>query len=258
MLACLFLNNYELQINSLSSIVQKLFKRILDEKPDVFKKIYPVFGEITKPNFDLSPEHFKRVTETAQIVFHMAASLKLEATLKPNIIMNLLGTKYALDLAKQIKNLIQMVHLSTAFCNVEPKTVEEKVYDFHHQPEDLIRCAEWMTEEAMAEAQKDILGVHPNTYTYTKRLAEILVRDEYKNIPVCIVRPSIVTPAVFEPLPGWVDSLNGTVGIIYASAKGVLRSMIVNPNGMFEMIPVDTAINALLLIAKDLSTSVER
>ena len=94
--------------------------------------------------------------------------------------------------------------------------------------------------------------------SYTKRLAEILVRDEYKNIPVCIVRPSIVTPAIWEPLQGWVDSLNGPIGIMYAAGKGVLRSMIVDPNGMFEMIPVDTAIAGLIVIVKELSTRAER
>lgn len=95
-------------------------------------------------------------------------------------------------------------------------------------------------------------------YSYTKRLAEILVRDEYKNIPSCIVRPSVVTPAIWEPFPGWVDSLNGPIGIMYAAGKGVLRSMIVDPAGMFEMIPVDTAIAGLIVIAKELSTRAER
>lgn len=137
----------------------------MDEKPEVMKKIFPVYGEITKPNFDLNDESFKRVTETSQIVFHLAASLKLEATLRPNIIMNLVGTKNTLDLVKQMPKLIYMVHLSTAFCNVEPEIAEEKVYDFHHRPEDLINCAEWMTDEAMASFQKELLGVHPNTYT---------------------------------------------------------------------------------------------
>lgn len=196
-----------------------MFKRIMDEKPEMMKKIYPVWGEITSENFGLSAEHFHRVVETTEIMFHLAASLKLEATLKPNIQMNLTGTKCVLDVAKQMKQLIQMVHTSTAFCNVEHSIMEEKVYDCPHKPEDLIRCAEWMTEESLAVAQKDILGVHPNTYTYTKRLAEILVRDEYNKgtLPVCIVRPSIVGPAYKEPLPGWVDSLNGKFSRQYNS-----------------------------------------
>lgn len=119
--------------------------------------------------------------------------------------VNLVGTKNALDLAKKMKNLVQFVHLSTAFCNIEPKLVDEKVYDFHHLPEDLIKRAKTTGEEAMSKLQKELLGNHPNSYIYTKRLAEILVRDHYEHLPVCIVRPTIVMPASFEPVPGWVS-----------------------------------------------------
>ena len=188
----------------------------MDEDPELMKKIYPVWGEITQPNLGLSDEHLNHVLQNTEIVFHLAASLKLEATLRPNIIMNLTGTKHVLDIAKSMKNLIQMVHTSTAFCNVEYEVLEEKVNDFPHEPLDLINCAEWLSDEGMAAIQKNILGTHPNTYTYTKRLAEILVRNEYEksNLPVCIVRPSVVTPTLNEPIPGWVDSLNGPPGVI--------------------------------------------
>ena len=230
-----------------------MFERIMSQKPEVMDKIFPVYGEISKVNFDLSPEHLKKVVESTEIVFHLAASLKLEAPLKPNVLMNLVGTKNALELAKQMKNLIQMVHLSTAFCNIEPEVVYEKVYDFPHDPEDLIRMAEWMDEKAMNAMQKELLGQHSNTYTYTKRLVEILVQREYKNLPLCIVRPTIVLPSVKEPLPGWVDNLNGLVGIFYAGGRGVLRSMLANPKGRLEFIPVDISVSAIILIPKVLS-----
>ncbi|CAO1377125.1 unnamed protein product [Diamesa serratosioi] len=235
-----------------------MFKRILDEKPQVMDKIYPVYGEITFPNFNLNEADLKRVTQTTEIMFHLAATLKLEATLKPAIQMNLMGTKYTLDVAKQMKKLLQMVHTSTAFCNPDQDILYEKVYDYPDKPADAIKCAETMSEEALASVQKSVLKSHPNTYTYTKRLAELMVRDEYVNIPVCIVRPSIVTPACKEPLPGWVDSLNGPVGIMLAAAKGVIRSLMVNPNATFEAIPVDTAINALILIAKTHASEKEK
>lgn len=192
-----------------------MFKRIKTEKPEVLSKIFPVYGEITSPNLGLIDENLRYIIENVNIVFHLAASLKLENTLKPNILINLTGTKNVVDVAKQMKNLIMLVHTSTAFCNIEQETVEEKVYDYPHRPLDIIRAAEWMHEDTMAKIQKDMLGIHPNTYTYTKRLAEILVRDEFEqnNLPACIVRPSIVTPSYWEPVLGWVDSLNGTPGI---------------------------------------------
>lgn len=188
-----------------------MFKRILDEKPEVLKKIYPVWGEISQPKLGLSEEHFTHVIENSEIVFHFAASLKLEATLRHNVLMNLTGTQEVINLAKLMKNLVQVVHLSTAFCCEDVKILHEKVYDHPHKPLDLIKCAEWLSDDAMAAMQSSVLGSQPNTYTYTKRLSELLVRDEYdaEKFPICIVRPSIVSPAFQEPLPGWVDSLNG-------------------------------------------------
>jgi alcohol-forming fatty acyl-CoA reductase len=228
----------------------------MDEKPEVMDKIYPVWGDCSKLDFDLSVEHLKRVIETTEIVFHMAASLKMEAPLKPNVLINLTGTKYALDVAKRMKNLIQMVHLSTAFCNVNEKITYEKVYENPHNPDDLIRMAEWMSDEAMASMQKELLGLHPNTYTYTKHLAEIMVQREFENgMPITIVRPTVVMPSLSDPIPGWVDSLNGVVGIFYAAGKGVLRSMMANPDSQIEIIPVDIAINAIVLIPKLLAST---
>ena len=57
-----------------------------------------------------------------------------------------------------------------------------------------------------------LVGQCPNTYTYTKALAEQLLERECVVIPLAIVRPSIVTAAEHEPLPGWVDNLNGPTG----------------------------------------------
>jgi alcohol-forming fatty acyl-CoA reductase len=186
-----------------------MFQRILNEKAYVMKKITPVYGDITSPNLGLNEKHLKKVME-ANLVFHVAASLKLEATLKPNILMNLTGTKHVVELAKKIPNHILTVYFSTGFSCCDEEVLEEKVIDWPDKPEDLMRCAEWMSEEAMAEMQKSVMGVQPNTYTYTKRLAEIYVRDEYaKGFPVVIVRPSIVLPSFQEPVVGWVDSLNG-------------------------------------------------
>lgn len=175
----------------------------------MLKKIVPVFGDITSERLGLSEEQYQHVVSNANIVFHMAASLKLEATLKPNVEMNLTGTKYVLDMCKEMKKLVSVVHLSTAFCNSDQEVMEEDVYEWTEKPVDIMKCAEWMTEEAMNEMSKKVLSCHPNTYTYTKRLAEIYVRDQFPNLPICIARPSIVVPSLQEPFPGWVDSLNG-------------------------------------------------
>ena len=71
---------------------------------------------------------------------------------------------------------------------------------------------------------------------------------------VLIIFWFVVTPAYQEPLPGWVDSLNGPIGIMVAGGKGVIRSMLCEAEFGAEVIPVDHAINGLIGIAYTVAT----
>lgn len=62
-----------------------------------------------------------------------------------------------------------------------------------------------------------------------------------------------MTPSWSEPIPGWVDSLNGPIGIMAGAAKGVIRTMLINGDNPSEIIPVDMAINGLITIPYDIS-----
>lgn len=139
----------------------------------------------------MSGEIEARVVKSTNIVFHCAATLRLEAKLKDAIEMNTSGTKRILTLCKKMANLEVMVHLSTAFCYCDKEVLPEKVFDCPHNPEEIMRCAQWMDEKTLDLITPNLLKPHPNTYTYSKRLSEMLVRDEYPNLPVCIARPSI-------------------------------------------------------------------
>lgn len=57
-----------------------------------------------------------------------------------------------------------------------------------------------------------------------------------------------MTPAVQEPFPGWVDNLNGPTGVMIGAGKGVIRSMLCNGELKSEIMPIDTAINGLILL----------
>ncbi|XP_067631168.1 putative fatty acyl-CoA reductase CG5065 isoform X1 [Eurosta solidaginis] len=225
-----------------------IFQRIREEKPEVLKKVTSFHGDVTYENLGLSGDNLKHVIDNTNIVFHMAATLKLEGNLKDAIDMNTSGTRRALDIAKQMKGLEAFVHVSTAFCNCDQEIMFEKVYEYPHKPDDLMRMVEWMDVKTLDTITPELLKPHPNTYTYSKRLAEILVRDHYETMPVIIARPSIVTPSVQEPVPGWVDNLNGPTGVMIGAGKGVIRSMICNGELRSEIIPVDMAINGMILL----------
>ena len=58
-----------------------------------------------------------------------------------------------------------------------------------------------MDEEVVHKITTKLIGQKPNTYTYTKQLAEVLLLTEGAGLPLAIVRPSIVTASWMEPMP---------------------------------------------------------
>ncbi|XP_071565359.1 putative fatty acyl-CoA reductase CG5065 [Temnothorax nylanderi] len=235
-----------------------LFQRLRNEKPQLFKKVISLNGDVCLPNLGLTDGQRELLINEVHVVFHFAATLRLEAKLKDAIEMNTTGTKKILDLAKEMKHLKSFVHLSTAFCHIDQEELGERSYDSSDDPHDIMRLVQWLDDEGIDLITPKLLHPHPNTYTYSKRLAETLVTNEYPNIPCCIARPSIVLPSYEEPMPGWVDNLNGPTGLLIGGGKGVIRSMHCNGNYHAEVIPVDIAINALIGIAYRLATDLKK
>lgn len=65
------------------------------------------------------------------------------------------------------------------------------MYPSPDNPRDVIEAAKWMRPDALEKATPALIAPHPNTYTYSKRLAETLVTNEAGDMRVAIVRPSI-------------------------------------------------------------------
>lgn len=91
------------------------------------------------------------------------------------------------------------------------------------------------------------MGNLPNTYAFTKALSEGLVVEAMKDIPAMIVRPSIVIPCYKEPIAGWTDNLNGPAGLLIGAGKGVIRTMYCQSTGYGDFLPVDIAVNGMLV-----------
>lgn len=50
-----------------------------------------------------------------------------------------------------------------------------------------------------------------------------------------------------------ISSLSYSI-LLLAAGKGVLRSMLINPDGLIEAIPVDACINGILTLTKHVAT----
>lgn len=226
-----------------------LFERLRQERPSELNKIVPILGDITEPRLGISPMDEERLIQTVSIVFHSAATVKFDEALKLSVTINMLGTKRLVELCHRMHGLRALIHVSTAYCNCDREEVKEVIYPPPYDPEKIINCMEWMDNELIQALTPKLIGNRPNTYTFTKALAEDMLLKESGNLPVSIVRPSIVLSSLKEPVAGWVDNWNGPTGIIAAAGKGFFRTMLCHEEKIADLVPVDIVINLMICAA---------
>jgi fatty acyl-CoA reductase len=234
----------------------RLFDSLRKNQPGFEKKVLPVVGDILEPALGISEEDLATLCDKVSVVFHSAATVKFDEELKLSVQMNVVGTKKMLELGKKMKKLDVFIHVSTAYCNCDREEITECVYPPPVHPNKILDACEWMSDNMINQLSPQMIVPRPNTYTYTKALAEYLILESSTDFPVAIVRPSIVGASWQEPFPGWVDNFNGPSGMLAAIGKGILRMMSGNFNGTADVIPVDIATN--LMIASAWYTAVER
>ncbi|XP_037276118.2 fatty acyl-CoA reductase 1 isoform X1 [Rhipicephalus microplus] len=223
-----------------------VFSRLREENPSALSKVVSVTGDILEPGLGLSEEDIAELVENVSIVYHSAASVRFDEPLRKAIDINVLGTRRVLELCHKLKNITAFVHVSTAYCFCNRNHVDEIIYPEEVPYQKVIDVSEWLEEELQEKIQSQVMGGRPTTYHYTKALAESLLVHEAADLPVVILRPSIVTCAVREPLSGWVDNFNGPAGFIIATGKGVLRTMYLRPNNSADIYPVDMVANMMI------------
>src|SRR5436190_14901946 len=91
----------------------------------------------------------------------------------------------------------------------------------------------------------------PDVYTFTKALGERAVEDiaHERQLPLSIVRPSIIESALTHPFPGWIDGFKMADPIIRAYGLGQIPEFPGIPEGIVDLIPVDFVVNAILAVA---------
>ncbi|GAB0091485.1 Fatty acyl-CoA reductase [Sergentomyia squamirostris] len=236
-----------------------IFETLLEKSsPDVFKKLIPVTGDVGDENLGLSPADRQVLIDNVNVVFHSAATLDFQAALKPTVTINLLGTRRVMELCQQIRNMKAMVHVSSAYVNSFLLETHEKLYPAPEIAEKVIDIAQTLSDEAVDELTPTLLKDHPNTYTFTKHLAEHEVNQCASRFPCGIVRPSMITAAWKEPVPGWTISKNGPQGFLMGASKGVIRRLPVGLDLIYDYIPVDIVVNQIIVVAAEIATKATR
>jgi alcohol-forming fatty acyl-CoA reductase len=124
-----------------------------------------------------------------------------------------------------------------------PTTVAEDAED---------RRQRWVTKRLVEYGRTRARSLGwPDVYTFTKAMGERAVEElaAEANLPLSIVRPSIIESAYLHPFPGWIDGFKMADPIIRAYGLGQIPEFPGIPEGIIDLIPVDFVVNALLAVA---------
>lgn len=88
----------------------------------------------------------------------------------------------------------------------------------------------------------------PNTYTFTKGLAESLIAKFGASLPIAIVRPAIVETSRQKPFVGWNEGINTSASLSYLLGT-YFRQLPTNERKRLDVVPVDSVCRGMTLIA---------
>ncbi|KAK3917437.1 Putative fatty acyl-CoA reductase [Frankliniella fusca] len=133
-----------------------LFGRLRAERPGALSKVVVLPGDITELALGLSPEHQALLRQEVSVVFHVAASVRFDDPFQKAVFTNLRSTREVVALARAMPQLKVLVHVSTAYTNINRDPIEERVYPPHLDWEEVIRMAEQLDDDSLRAM--DLLG----------------------------------------------------------------------------------------------------
>ncbi|XP_038219934.1 fatty acyl-CoA reductase wat-like [Zerene cesonia] len=234
--------------------LQEQFDEVLYDKlrkiqPDFIDKIQLVEGDISHASLGISEQDRQMISDEVDFIFHGAATVRFDESLKTAVAINVRGSREMLTLARSCTKLRSYVHISTAYSNCTQNEIEEKFYESPLDGDKLIDLVENMDENIIKNITPGLLGDFPNTYAYTKAVAEDIVRKHSVGLPVALFRPSIVIATAEEPVAGWIDNVYGPTGVVVGAAVGLLRVINCDLCAAADLVPGDMVVRACVAVA---------
>ncbi|XP_033211429.1 fatty acyl-CoA reductase wat-like [Belonocnema kinseyi] len=232
---------------------EPIFDRLRIEFPNFRKKIIAMQGDCTLPGLGISTTDKEIIVKNVSIVFHVAAKVKMIEKLKTAVANNVYGTKEMIDICKCIHNLKAFISVSTLYSNCARKEIDEIFYEPIITGANILKLAETLDEKSFNDMDIVSKSKSPNTYVFTKAIAEQLLQEYAKDLPLGLFRPAIVMSTYHEPIPGWIPNSQGASQTLVDMSSGLLKTMHTDGSLVAELVPADLTINAIIVSAWDVA-----
>ncbi|GFQ03242.1 alcohol-forming fatty acyl-coa reductase [Phtheirospermum japonicum] len=261
-----------------NEVMGKELFRVLKEKHGenlnlfVSEKVRVVAGDITHENLGVKDTGLlEEMWKEVDVVINLAANTNFDDRYDVLLGINTMGAKHVLNFSKRCDNLEVLVHVSTAYVSGEkeglilesPIKMGETLngssgLDIESEKrlvDDTLKHlkADNCSDDIIKSNMKD-LGIQrarkfgwPNTYVFTKAMGEMLLGHMKENIPLVIIRPTIVTSTYKEPFPGWAEGVRTIDSLAVGYGKGKMTCFLGNPKTVIDAIPADMVVNAMIV-----------
>ncbi|MFT4706004.1 MAG: nucleoside-diphosphate-sugar epimerase [Bradymonadia bacterium] len=223
-----------------------------------------VAGDIAHPNLRLDDDACASLRESVDVIVHCAALVDFDPDIRLALSSNVVGSLYVSAFAESCERAA-LVHVSTCYvAGLREGRVDELPVGDHSPSGDAFDAELELValENAIAVIEREHDGDPPrrvmvdlgrdraralgwpNSYTYTKALAEALVTLRHPDLSHAVLRPSIVESAVSFPFPGWNEGYN-TCGPLAYLVGTWFKALPAKASLPFDVIPVDFVASAL-------------
>ncbi|XP_021837609.1 fatty acyl-CoA reductase 3 isoform X2 [Spinacia oleracea] len=226
----------------------------------VSEKISVVAGDTSYENLGLTAHQMKEMFEDIDIVINVAATTKFDERYEVALGVNTLGPKHVVQFAKSCAKIQLLIHVSTAYvCGEKGGLIPESSYAMGETLNGVtgldIESEKKLAEQTLCNLKaKDLpekvirqnmknLGCQrakhygwPNTYVFTKAMGEMLVGQFRGNLPVVIMRPTIVCSTLKEPFPGWVEGCRTIDSVAVTYGKGSLNFFLADKSSVLDLV----------------------
>ncbi|KAL9674898.1 hypothetical protein QQ045_003097 [Rhodiola kirilowii] len=200
----------------------------------MIEKLVPVLGNVCEANLGMDADLAGEIASEVDVIVNSAANTCFDERYDVALNTNTMGPYRLLSFAKLCKKLQMFMHVSTAYVNGEREgVVFEKSFKMGESiAAERARSVAERSSMPMLDIEAELslaaltvanstanvsqkmkdLGVQrakaygwQNTYMFTKAMGEMVLSSMRGDIPLVIMRPSVIECIAQEPVPGWIQ-----------------------------------------------------
>ncbi|KAK4377907.1 hypothetical protein RND71_004203 [Anisodus tanguticus] len=225
----------------------------------MLSKLIPVVGNVCETHLGLDKGLANVIAKDVDIIVNSSANTTFDERYDVALDINTGGPSRLMNYAKQCHNLKLFLQISTGkqrqrrimenpFCSGDSIKKETLLSGIQQNSfpslnvEDEIKLileSKQVLEDNIVSQKMKELGL--------ERLWERSWFDNMRSdIPVVIIRPSVIESTYREPFSGWMEGNRMMDPIILHYGKRQLTGFLVDPNGVLDVVPADMVVNATL------------